>query len=359
MINQELKKYIDEIKDTEEFRRLSKLYNPNYPEKLIEYIYLNPIAFKVFFDEVQKHNFTLNNRRITDLSSIPYLNSQRFITSSTFARNWIILPDLNTALLKRIPDYEIYAKAPSTEDSNCLGSSKRKDIEDNEFHILLVPEISKQVNIQCAQYFLAKYDNSFGYSLSPNFLKENEELIPGNTVITKNGTYGMSYLLEDIEHTLKLRHFSPKIIEKIKFDFIKQCFFSKFIKNTDERNHNWGLIVSNNTARLSPFFDIDFSCDIYQDVYHHRVLDDSSITAIPFVNQYRNYPGFMDFLSQFINNFDIEKAFNHVKLKHSIEIPDHVKQNFRDFFEGQLEELMYIYSLCKKEKEGYIGDDER
>lgn len=347
MTDVEIEEYINSIKNYTQFDCLANLYCPGFNDQLIKYIYSHPENFKLFFDKVLKggNDFTLNNKGVINLSEFPHMISTQYMREYNFSFYWIILPNLTSALLKNIPSYQGFGKFNLSEENMIYSNDI---IKDNEFHLLLVPEIAKQLDLECAEYFLAKTSNSSGFTLSPNFLKEDERLLSGDFIIG-NDTKVISIILKSIENNPILKTLPSDVINKLKLDFIKQSFFNKFIGSLDETNGNWGIITSETSARIAPLFDIDFSCDIYSINSYNRVSDDNSSSILSFLGQYINYPGFKTFLDNFINTFDIEKAFNSVKIKHDIEINNEAKNHFRNFFNSKLNEIKYAYNFYKKD----------
>lgn len=365
-IERVLKPYVDSVLKSDDFMRLIDLYDSSDSKEFIKYIYKYPDEFVTFYEEVKKNKntFTLNNKGVIDLDKIPNIASKngslKDVFSAYFSKFWLIFPNLNTALLKEIPSYLVYGKhGESNEDfSDYTRNLNSKSIQNNEYHILLVPEIAKQIGLDCAEYYLAKLDGCAGFSLSPNFLKNGEELVSGHSIVGRSASQ-MSHLLSSLEVYLSNRHIDSKTIENIKLDFIKQSFFNRFIENQDEKNSNWGIIVNGKSVRIAPIFDIDFSCDIYNIKKECRFIsyDDDNNDITSFVAAYRNYPGFIDFVKNVLDNFNIDKDFDAVKSKHNIEIPIDIKENFKTYFDSNIYELQEIYNLCLKEQRGFGGEE--
>lgn len=248
-----------------------------------------------------------------------------------FAEKFIILEDNSIALLK-MPLSSLHSY------SGVLPYGKL-DIQPDEYNPLISKKICNIANIECASYFLAS-ERPNNYILTPSFLNKDDELITGNNLVRKN-EYDINNILKDLEQSLTLRRFNQDEINKIKDDFIKQCFISKFIGNIDEHSYNFGIILNDRHIKLAPFFDLEYSfgiCD--ESLGRDRHIDgDSSLNK--FIENFKDYPGFLEFVNNLITKINIEKLFISVEANTGIKADTFLRNFFTNFINKQI-------NICKR-----------
>ena len=153
-------------------------------------------------------------------------------------------------------------------------------------------------------------------------------------------------LLDTTEDYLIEKGYYNQDIENIKKYFIKQSFFNKFIKQFDENNHNWGILVNFrlNSARIAPLYDLDCSCDIGKLSKHMRTTDNGSFNSMEqFMKQYKDEDWFEMYIKEVISKFNIEEAFKDSEEETNTKIPVKYKQRYKDFFAVRFYELKQAY----------------
>lgn len=341
-----VRKYINALKDKKLFERIYEIYFFN-PERLLDFIFLEPEHFTEFYNfalECKKGSkccsFYGKNKVLLD-DLFPYL----FLDNSnigSYALRWILLPNLKKVLIKKLPE-EFYIL------------DEFKERKASSYNILIVPEIAKQFEIACAEYFLAGSDVNSRLCITPSFLEEGEEVIQGDYIKTLGGNSRISNYANDIVKYLRARNVDEDTIHKVEFDFIKQSFFKKFIFHVDDAPRNWGIIKGKDGGiRLTPTFDIDHTCKVYEEIWLSEA-DNGDTSLEAFMLQYQNYPGFKAFVKKCMDNFDIDNAFLNVEHKHGIKMSNEDRSIYANFFRTQMEIVKSTYekmSMC------YGEDDE-
>lgn len=162
-------------------------------------------------------------------------------------------------------------------------------------------------------------------------------------------TYGelnIDKLLGSLEEYLRKYEYSNQDIEGAKIDFIKQSFFNRIIKQYDENNHNWGILVNKKThsVRMAPLYDMECSCEINKRSKKMRKTKDGSTTNLEqFIRQFKNESWFKWYIEEIIENFDLEKAFKQSEIETNTKIPEKYKQKYKDFFALRFHELKQAY----------------
>ena len=172
--------------------------------------------------------------------------------------------------------------------------------------------------------------------ISKNFLKPSEQLV----------TYGqclkVSEQLALLEETLRLRRFDKSEIEKVKLDFIKQEFVTKLIGLRDQSEQNCPLALlvdeqGKRHIRIAPLFDLDFSFHIAEEanLLLMRTCDNGKTDVASFIEQYKNYPGFIEWVVEKISCFDTKKFFQNMAKETKI----------KDFEDFEIDEEMKKYII--------------
>lgn len=175
--------------------------------------------------------------------------SMKNIDSYSSCLGWIMLDDGKTMALLKNSFGDVYRSLSIDEYYIAL------------YNNILMPQIAKQLQNQSATYYFAKRSakkspkNNTRYVLTLDFKNKDEELIHGSDIL-KEESYDatelrMQKLVEILEDYLIEKGFNMQDIERTRIDFIRQAFFQKFIKQLDEHNENWGVLVDreNNSVR--------------------------------------------------------------------------------------------------------------
>ena len=135
-------------------------------------------------------------------------------------------------------------------------------------------------------------------------------------------------------------------IDTIQKEFIKQSFYNRFVKQSDENNHNWGILVNNqeNRARIAPIYDLDCCCEVGTLRKNVRTTSDGSKYNIEgFFKDFGKYRWFNMYTKEIIEDFDINKAIKNSKSETGIDIPQEVKEYYKTFFGERYYELKSAY----------------
>lgn len=263
-----------------------------------------------------------------DLDKIPYTKLKKYYWEGHYSLGYVMFPDESIFFMK------------NTEKNDKI----------HLFNNIIIPEIAKQAGIETAFYLIAySANNDKLYLLSPNFLNKNEELIydfemvnkslyTNNDEIYKN--LDIDFLLNNRYNYLSSRGVPAKHIEKMQNEFLIQSFFSKFIDQTDEKMENTALIVDGNDYRLAPLFDTDYSTlSANYGVRRYVDNDKRKNDLTSFLKHFSNNQNLMQFISHFINIFDIDTAIKNAEIETGVAIPDEIKIKYIDFFNGRLDLL--------------------
>lgn len=262
------------------------------------------------------------------------------VDNYTNCLDWNMLKDNETMVLLKRPFGDIY-RGLSIDDYYIA-----------IYNNILLPQIAKQLGNESAKYYIAKdKDRKNGKKIvTIDFKRKDEELIHGEDILERMGEsireLNIQKLLDTTEDYLIEKGYYNQDIENIKKDFIKQSFFNKFIKQFDENNHNWGILVNFrlNSARIAPLYDLDCSCDIGKLSKHMRTTDNGSFNSLEqFMKQYKDEDWFEMYIKEVISKFNIEEAFKDSEEETNTKIPVKYKQRYKDFFAIRFYELKQAY----------------
>ena len=152
---------------------------------------------------------------------------------------WILLKDQKTMALLKRPFGDIYRNL----------DKRQYDI--SVYNNILLPQIAKQFQNKSAMYYLVK-DNKASRNikniLTLDFKRKNEELIYGEDILEETdgdiNELNIEKIIGAIDKYLNEKGFKHQDIDIIKKDFVKQSIFNRFVKQADENNHNWGILVN-------------------------------------------------------------------------------------------------------------------
>ena len=140
-------------------------------------------------------------------------------------------------------------------------------------------------------------------------------------------------------------------IENTRKDFIKQTIYNRFVKQADENNHNWGILVNQKTkkTRMAPLYDLDCCCDIGPLKKHKRIDEEGGTTGFESImRQFEGEEWFNKFIKETIIDFDINKAIKDSKKETNIDIPKNIQKIYKDFFGQRFYEFKTGYEKSKK-----------
>lgn len=103
---------------------------------------------------------------------------------------------------------------------------------------------------------------------------------------------------------------------------------------------NTALIVDGNDYRVAPLFDTDYSTlSANYGVRRYVDNDKRKNDLTSFLKHFSNNQNLMQFISHFINIFDIDTAIKNAEIETGVAIPDEIKIKYIDFFNGRLDLL--------------------
>jgi len=328
MTEEQFKSYIDTIKDHPKFKKLDKFIrmtklidDKDIYENIIQYVKMfcyktaergweripNYEYFKKFMDEYlkdKKEVLKFNEEGYLDLRETLFLKQPfKFAgNSGNFFDGWIVMADDSKYISKLPLDYR---------GNSGIGNPYCKYVP------IISSYIAKQLNIDTAEYMFARLSNGQTRIISPNFLKENEEIITYSKQDSENTMIASE--LDVLTENLALRKFSEKEIEKAKFEFLKQEFLAKIIDLKDQKPDNSPLILSvdkngERHVRLAPMTDYDYSFHVVPEylTLSQRRCNNGKADIASFIEQYKDYPGFKEFVKRCISEFDMKKVYEQI-----------------------------------------------
>lgn len=314
-----------------------------------EYLEKNEVAENI---DGKENYFNWTEDGYIKLEKNKFLKSYRDVSRYTNCMGWRILSDKKTMVLIKRPFGEIYR------------TLSKENYDKSIYNNIVMPQIAKQFRIESAIYYLAKKDKpknkSEGqqkYIVTKDFREQDEELIHGEEMLEENNQDTNELNIENLIHNIILYIENKGYInsdkEQIRKEFIKQSFFNRFVKQVDENNHNWGLLVNefDRRARISPIYDLDCCCEMGKAGKYMRTTNNgSTIVLDDFIRQYAGEEWFKDYIEEILGKLDIEKALLDSKNKTNFEIPEEYKEKYRDFFAYRKRELQDAFErICKGE----------
>lgn len=187
------------------------------------------------------------------------------------------------------------------------------------------------------------------YIVTKDFKDKDEELIHGEEILEANSAdtkeLNVNQLIYQLMSYIEQNEYKNIDKEQIRRNFIKQSFFNRFVKQVDENNHNWALLLNeyDKTARIAPLYDFDCCCEIGKRGKYMRKTDDgSSVSLETFMNQYKE-EWFKHYIEELMESLDIEKALSDAKKETNFEMPEEYKEIYRDYFTFRKRELQEAY----------------
>lgn len=313
--------------------------------------YLKKNGIYESYDEIGRYFNWTNNGEII-LKECKRERSALDINRYTNCESWYILKDNETMALVKHPFGDI-----------------RRDLNINDYYTtiynnILLPQIAHQFQNDSAIYYIAtekEYKTQSYYKkyiLTVDFKRKHEKMKHGEEILEEVHNdiceLNVDKLINAIEKYLNKYNFSKLDIERVRQDFIKQSFFNRFIKQCDENNHNWGILVNTHThsVRMSPLYDMECSCEINVPTRHCRKTNDGSMNSLEhFMNQYKNEEWFGLYMKQILDNFNLEEAFEKSKQETKTDIPEEYKERYRNFFGVRFYEFKNAYEKVYKRKD--------
>lgn len=271
--------------------------------------------------------------------------------------NWILLKDNRTMALLKRPFGDVY-----------------RNLQKGQYYIslynnILLPQIAKQFQEESAIYYIVQgneLSNKMKHLLTIDFKKHNEELIHGEEILEQAGgdinELNIQNIVASIEKYLTNAKMKNQDITAIKKEFIKQSFFNKFVKQSDENNHNWGILINkeDNRARIAPIFDLDCCCEVGTLKKHFRTTRDGSTCSMSsFIQDFGKYEWFNTYIQEILEDFDINKAIKNSKNATGVDIPENIQNHYKNFFGEKYYELKSAYQEYISNKQNIQHKEEQ
>lgn len=270
-----------------------------------------------------------------------YIESSIYVENYANCIKWILLKDKKTMALLKHPFGDVYRNLTTEQYYISL------------YNNILLPQIAEKLQNECAKYYIAKGNNARDnrrYLLTIDFKEGNEEIIHGEDLLEDVGgdinELNINNIIECIEKYLVKIGGKNQEIETIKKEFIKQSLFNRFVKQSDENNHNWGILINtqNNRVRIAPIYDLDCCCDVGTTKKHIRTTqDDSKYSMSSFINDFGKHEWFITYIKEILEDFDLNKAIKESKETTGIEIPQNIQEKYKTFFGERYYELKSAY----------------
>lgn len=293
----------------------------------------------------QENYFNWTGDGYIKLENDKFLKSNKDVSKYTNCMGWRLLSDGKTMVLIKRPFGDIYRDLSLQNYYKAI------------YNNIILPQVAKQFQISSATYYLAKKDSkkkTKGYEptyiVTKDFKHKDEELIHGETILEENeadiNELNINQLIDNIMIYLERNGYTNANREQIRREFIKQSFFNRFVKQVDENNHNWALLVDefDKTARMAPVYDLDCCCEIGKRGNHIRKTDDGSTVSLDaFICQYKDEEWFKKYIEEVTERFDIEKSFLDAKQETNFDMSEEYKNKYRDYFALRKRELQEAY----------------
>lgn len=327
------------------------------------------------FKDIEEYRAYLNKQEVneTNIDDINYfqhtengeiiINKQDYKLSTidveeyTNCINWILLKDNKTMALLKRPFGDIYRRL------------NREQYDIALYNNILLPQIAKQMQNESAIYYIVKgnkLSNNMRHLLTVDFKNENEEIIHGEEILEQAdgdiNELNIQNIIDLLEKYLLNCGIKSQEITSIKREFIKQSFFNKFVKQSDENNHNWGILINSNDnrARMAPIYDLDCCCEIGTLRKKFRTTQDGSKCSISsFIQDFGKYKWFNNYIQEVLEDFDINKAIKDAKNNTMIDIPDSIQNYYKNFFGERFYELKGAYQEYIMEQENIKNAEEQ
>ena len=329
-------------------------------------MFSNKEEYKEYLDKQQVDISDLENDNYLEhstsgeiiLKKQDYKISAINVENYTNCLNWILLKDKKTMALLKRPFGDIYRSLTKQQYYISL------------YNNILLPQIAKQLQNKSAIYYIVEGARNTKQILTTDFKDKDEELIHGEEILEEvNGDINeleIQKIVNCIEKYLLENDAKSQDIDTIKKEFIKQSLFNRFVKQSDENNHNWGILINKkeNRARIAPIYDLDCCCDIGTLRKHVRKTSDGSQYDFKaFFKEFGNNKWFENYAKEIIEDFNINKAINDAKLETKIEIPSEIKEHYKNFFGERFYELKSAYKQYLEnnlnQENSYIEKEEK
>ncbi len=336
---------------------------PNeYIERRTKYLFR---LYDIYMSKDYNERIETDDNGIINLNDYSFEVSKRRLATSKIGASWIISSNLEAFLVTKEPDY-------STE-------IKEKYLKLATTNNFLLPQIAKQMGLEATVYYKGEYTKKTGeistFHLTKNFLKGEETLIQGNSIVKDNPNkkrINFENLLEATDKFIK-KHYKKnkfsleetgKVREEIRRGLIKQTFFNKFVFNENESNVKWGLLCDQNqNLRLAPLYSYDYCAGVeILRKSHHRVAKGGKEDIESFMLEFGKEKWFREWIKESVIPFDFEKACASMIKQTGISLSEEEKRYYEFLINKMhakvvdVDRLNYNKDLVEKNKQKKLGD---
>jgi len=302
---------------------------------------------------------TGNDGRI-DLDIIPNIILPSGIAATAwYTEGWYLLPNDNPCLMKKMLSF-----------MGQYGKVENAHYQPEEYNAMICQALAEIFELPSAKYYMAK-KNGNEYMLTPDFLRDGEELIhiarieetitgkKQSTTAIQGETKKISQMHQYLEEYLRNYQYKGKKLEEtqiqiVLLDYIKQKFFNRFVKNTDEHVFNTAIVINGEKVKMSDMYDYDFTlarkttdvvpgCE-WKGLENEMLLDNGKSDIVSFIEQYKDYPGFQEFIRKIINNFSIARLEQIILRNTGIKIDRVETKKHYEIIEENFKETVNAYN---------------
>ena len=233
---------------------------------------------------------------------------------------------------------EYLAKRSMTSKGLSASNEIRKQVD---FNPIMAQCTFEYFNEPVAEYFLVhEKSHPFRVILSKNFLKTNQELVhfkdlySSNSYVADDTMDSYAGRMEMMESNISIRYRKllsqdkiQKLLDKLKLQYCKQEFMKLVIGPMDCNLGNTALILTNNDDKeipeidLSPAYDLDLSFNLAQimsskgNMSVMETSDGKDANINSFVSEFKDIPGFEEFLAEFYKKIEEKNAPSEIVAK--------------------------------------------
>lgn len=321
--------------------------------------------YEVYRSKEYNDQIDTDENGIINLNDYSFEVSKRRLTDSKIGKSWIISSNLEAFLITKEPDM--------------LSEIKTKFLKLADTNNFLLPQIAKQMGLDATVYYRGEHTDESGsistFHLTKNFLRGEETLIQGNSIVKDNPNkkrVNFEALLEATDKYVKKYYKKYKLPaedmkrarEEIRQGLIKQTLFNKIVFNENEANKKWGLIIgADKGLRLAPLFSYDYCAGVEMiNKSHHRVIDGNKEDIESFMLEYGKEEWFRTWIKSSVVPLDFEKAVKDMERKTGIGLSNEEKEYYSFLISKMhakvvsVHDLNYNRELVEKNKKEKLGD---
>lgn len=226
---------------------------------------------------------------------------------------------------------------------------------------LVCEQIAKQLDLPCAHYEMATFQNNMGV-ISKCFKKKNATYYSGSTLLSEyyhlqdDGKQVLPYnnltdILEMFSH--QLAPHSQILFEKLKHQLISIFMYDMITNQADRKPNNWGIEMVDQDINLQMLFDNQesfgfsslnnsYSLLVHRENYYFHNTKEKIITDFfKFVPKH-----YLDIFIDWYSKIDLDKAFLNLFNEHGYMIPIDIQEMIKESFHINKE---MVYTILESE----------